>query len=100
MPFILKQSHSDDGAHDAAANHEQLQAAGHVDYLINWNPRGEDPQAWCERAEREGCFVAERADKRVATFDETMWVTTHWISNHGPRVLPTASPRQTARPFL
>jgi len=60
-----------DGAHDAAANREQLEREG-VDYLIKWNPRGEDPQAWCERAEREGCFVAARADKRVATFDETI----------------------------
>jgi hypothetical protein len=34
-----------DGAHDAAANRDQLQAAKQVDYLVKWNPRGEDPQA-------------------------------------------------------
>ncbi len=60
-----------DGAHDAAANREQLTGAG-VDYLIKWNPRGDDPQAWCERAGREGRWVRERDDKRVAWFDETV----------------------------
>lgn len=60
-----------DGAHDAAANREQLEREG-VDYLIKWNPRGGDPQAWCERAEREGRWVREREDKRVALFDETV----------------------------
>ena len=60
-----------DGGHDAAANREQLQAED-VDYLIKWNPRGEDPQHWSERAEREAWFIAERADKRVATFDDTI----------------------------
>lgn len=63
-----------DSAHDAAANREQLGDEAAVDYLIKWNPRGEDPEAWRERAEREGRFVAERADKRVATFEETV----HW----------------------
>ena len=55
-----------DGAHDAAANREQFAREG-VDYLIEWNPRGEDSQAWCKQAENEGCFVVERADKRIAT---------------------------------
>ena len=39
-----------DGAHDAAANREQFAREG-VDYLIKWNPRGEDSQAWCKQAE-------------------------------------------------
>lgn len=60
-----------DGAHDAAANREQLDGEN-VDYLIKWNPRGEDPQAWSVRAGREDRFVTVRADKRVATFDETV----------------------------
>ena len=60
-----------DGAHDAAANREQLDGEN-VDYLIKWNPRGEDPQTWSARAAREDRFVTVRADKRVATFDETV----------------------------
>ena len=75
-----------DGAHDAAANREQCEREG-VDYLIKWNPRGEDPQAWCERAEHAGCFVAERADKRVATFDETIQWTFEGTTHQARRVV-------------
>jgi hypothetical protein len=58
-----------DGAHDALENRQRLTCEG-IDYLIKWNPRGEDPLGWWERAEREGCFVRLREDKREALFEE------------------------------
>ncbi|WP_419640072.1 transposase, partial [Thiolapillus sp.] len=63
-----------DGAHDAAANREQL-SKEQVDYLIKWNPRGESPEAWKERAETEGRFEEVRPGKQVALFDELIeWI--------------------------
>jgi hypothetical protein len=75
-----------DGAHDAAANREQFEREG-VDYLIKWNPRGEDPQTWLERAEQAGLLVAERSDKRVATFDETIEWTFEGKAHQARRVV-------------
>lgn len=75
-----------DGAHDAEANREQFDHEG-VDYLIKWNPRGKDPEGWRARAEHEGRFVSERADKRVAIFDEIVTWTFDGHTHQARRVV-------------
>jgi hypothetical protein len=59
-----------DGAHDAQENRERLAGEEQVDYLIKWNPRGEAPEAWRDRAQDAGCWVEVRDGKRVARFDD------------------------------
>lgn len=59
-----------DAGHDAQENRQRL-ADESVEYLIKWNPRGEDPQAYHDRAEQQSLFVEVRAGKRVALFEET-----------------------------
>ena len=60
-----------DGAHDAAANREHL-VREQIDYLIQWNPRKENPNDWRARAEAEQGFVEVRPGKRMALFDEVI----------------------------
>jgi len=67
-----------DGGNDALENidvvlaHDEGDAVG-VDFLIKWNPRGEDPAHWLDYAERHAVFEQPRPGKRVAVFDH--WVT-------------------------
>jgi len=75
-----------DGAHDAAANREQL-SREQVDYLIKWNPRGESPDSWKERAETEGRFEETRPGKRVAMFNEVIEWTFEKQTHCGRRVV-------------
>ena len=75
-----------DGAHDAAANRERLMRE-QVDYLIQWNPRGENPESWKARAEAQGRLVEVRAGKRVALFDESVEWTFEKKTYRGRRVV-------------
>ncbi|MDX1488919.1 MAG: IS1380 family transposase [Acidiferrobacterales bacterium] len=60
-----------DSAHDALANRAWLTNEG-VDYLIKWNPRGENPDGWVARFDEAKCWTAVREGKRVGIFSETV----------------------------
>jgi hypothetical protein len=60
-----------DSAHDAAANRVELSRHDGVDYIIKWNPRKQDPEAWKTLAFSEGRMETPRPGKRVATFSVT-----------------------------
>jgi len=75
-----------DGAHDAAANREQLMRE-QVDYLIKWNPRGENPESWKARAEDQERLMEIRPGKRVAMFDEIVEWTFEKKTYRGRRVV-------------
>ena len=55
-----------DSAHDALATRIELSRHGQVDYLIAWNPRKADKEAWRKRAFAEGVVTSPRPGKRIA----------------------------------
>ena len=57
-----------DSAHDAVANRVELSRHGDVDYIIKWNPRKQDPEAWKALAFSKGKIETPRPGKRVAIF--------------------------------
>ena len=90
-----------DSGHDAAENRAWLEREG-VDFIIKWNPRRQNQEAWLKRAEKEAEWSYPRAGKRVGVFsalvEETfgeemrqhrrvMRVTERTIDRHGNRLL-------------
>ena len=90
-----------DSGHDAAENRAWL-ARENVDFIIEWNPRRQDLEAWLKRAEKEAEWSFPRAGKRVGTFSEAveetfggetrqhrrvLRVTERTIDKHGARLL-------------
>jgi len=57
-----------DSAHDALANLLELSRHDGVDYIIKWNPRKQDENAWAARAFSQGTVTTPRPGKRVAVF--------------------------------
>jgi len=57
-----------DSAHDAIANLFELSRHRRVDYIIKWNPRKQDKQAWLEHALAKGTITTPRPGKRIAVF--------------------------------
>ncbi len=57
-----------DSAHDAIANLAELSRHRRVDYIIKWNPRKQDKQAWAEQAFATGKVTSPRLGKRIAVF--------------------------------
>ena len=57
-----------DSAHDAIANLAELSRHRRVDYIIKWNPRKQDKQAWAEQAFVMGKVTSPRLGKRIAVF--------------------------------
>jgi hypothetical protein len=57
-----------DSAHDAIANLAELSRHRRVDYIIKWNPRKQDKQAWAEQAFAKGMITTPRPGKRIAAF--------------------------------
>jgi len=57
-----------DSAHDAVANRVELSRHDDVDYIIKWNPRKQDPEAWKTLAFSKGTVETPRPGKRVAVF--------------------------------
>jgi hypothetical protein len=57
-----------DSAHDAVANRVELSRHDDVDYIIKWNPRKQDPEAWKTLAFSNGKVETPRPGKRVAIF--------------------------------
>jgi hypothetical protein len=60
-----------DGGHDALDNRIVLDEADLVDFIIKWNPRRQDKEAWLAYAEQHGEWNAPREGKRVALFSVT-----------------------------
>ncbi len=72
-----------DGGNDAVENMDVVLThnARHpedapVDFIIKWNPRQEDPQAWLKIAEPQAVWTEPRPGKRVGLFDVS--VKRHW----------------------
>ena len=57
-----------DSAHDAITNLAELSRHRRVDYIIKWNPRKQDKQAWAEQAFAMGKVTSPRLGKRIAVF--------------------------------
>lgn len=90
-----------DSGHDAAENRAWL-AGENVEFIIKWNPRRQNQNAWLKRAETEADWSCPREGKRVGTFSETVEetfgakmrhvrriisVTERTIDKHGARLL-------------
>jgi hypothetical protein len=60
-----------DSAHDAVTNRIELSRHDDVDYIIKWNPRKQDPEAWKTLAFSKGKVEIPRPGKRVAIFSVT-----------------------------
>jgi hypothetical protein len=58
-----------DSGHDAAENRAWF-ACELVDFIIKWNPRRQDLEAWLKRAENEAAWTMPREGKRVGIFSE------------------------------
>ena len=63
-PLLLRM----DSAHDALENRAYCADDG-IDFLIKWNPRQQDEQAWLAHAEAHGAWDEPRTGKRVALFE-------------------------------
>ena len=70
-----------DGAHDAIDNRQRMLDEQQVDFLIKWNPRKQDPQAWLTHADQHTSDPSDthtpdiswshsREGKRVALFSQ------------------------------
>jgi hypothetical protein len=55
-----------DSAHDAVTNRVELARQEDADYIIKWNPRKQDPEAWKTLAFSKGNVATPRPGKRVA----------------------------------
>jgi len=63
-PLLLRM----DSAHDALENRVFCADKG-IDFLIKWNPRRQDEQAWLAHAQAHGQWDEPRKGKRVALFE-------------------------------
>lgn len=57
-----------DSAHDALANLAELSRHRRVDYILKWNPRKQDKEAWASYAFANGKVTTPRPGKRTAVF--------------------------------
>lgn len=60
-----------DSGHDAAENRAWM-AVENVDFIIKWNPRRQDLDAWLKRAEAAAEWSVPRKGKRVGIFSEVV----------------------------
>lgn len=74
MPLLLRL----DGGNDSIENidvvlefNDQHPNTADVDFIIKWNPRKQDKEAWLDKAEEQGCWTFPREGKRVALFSVT-----------------------------
>jgi len=66
-----------DSAHDAYETCHELMAHDGVDFILKWNPRGQDKQLWHQRAFAHGTITRPREGKRVAVFNDPTPQKTH-----------------------
>ncbi len=76
-PVLLRLDSGNDAIEnvEVVLEHNEMDEPG-VDFIIKWNPRKEDPQAWLAYAQENARFTQPRPGKRVAIFDYT--VTRHY----------------------
>ena len=76
-PVLLRLDSGNDAIEnvEVVLEHNEMDDSG-VDFIIKWNPRKEDPQAWLAYAQENARFTQPRPGKRVAVFDDT--VTRHY----------------------
>jgi hypothetical protein len=55
-----------DSGHDALDSRVWLGGYGRVDYILKWNPRQHDQEAWLAYAEQHGDWTVPQEGKRVA----------------------------------
>ena len=71
-PLLLRLDSGNDAIENIAtlaAFEEQHPDTAPVHYIIKWNPRREDPEAWLAYAEEHGDWSTPRPGKRVALFE-------------------------------
>lgn len=61
-----------DSAHDALETRMWLSQANQTDFVLKWNPRQQDEQAWLAEAETQGRWEQPRPGKRVCVFSQTI----------------------------
>lgn len=63
-----------DSAHDAQQTRVELANAKATDWIVKWNPRKQDVEAWWQRAEKEKAVTADptKPGRRTALLDETI----------------------------
>ena len=69
-PMLLRLDSGNDAIEnvEVVLEHNEIDEPG-VDFIIKWNPRKEDPQAWLAYAQQNARFTQPRPGKRVAVFD-------------------------------
>jgi len=70
-----------DSAHDAWDTRIELHAHARVDYILKWNPRGQQKTLWHRRAFAEGRITEPRPGKRVALLGDRD--TYGWTDDNG-----------------
>lgn len=105
LPLLLRL----DGGNDSIENidvilefNDQQTETSSADFIIKWNPRREDKEAWLDYAEQHGQWEAPREGKRIALFSITherewqgydysvrrvMRITERTIDKHGQALL-------------
>jgi len=86
-----------DGGHDALDNRIVLHAADRVDFIIKWNPRKQDKDAWLAYAEQHGEWTSPREGKRVALFSVMEQHSRHGKTYTCRRVMQVTERTQTAQ---
>lgn len=63
-----------DSAHDAQQTRIELADAEATDWIVKWNPRKQDVEAWWQRAEREKAVTSDpkKPGRRTALLDESI----------------------------
>lgn len=63
-----------DSAHDAQQTRIELANAKATDWIVKWNPRKQDVEAWWQRAEKETAVTSDpnKPGRRTALLDETI----------------------------
>lgn len=61
-----------DSAHDARENRNFLRQQEHIDFLIKWNPRKQDPLAWADKAQSQKAWTLNRDGKMEAILSEEL----------------------------
>jgi len=75
-----------DSGHDAADNRAWF-SGENVDFIIKWNPRRQDLEAWLKRAEKEAVWCYPREGKRVGVFSDTQEETHSGVTREFRRVM-------------
>ena len=61
-----------DSAHDARENRKFLRQQEHVDFLVKWNPRRQDPLVWADKAQSQRAWTLGRHGKMEALLSEEL----------------------------